>query len=64
MPLKDQFAAGAPIQATRELLEETKQLHKTVRRPGVLNWISAVASVIAALCALVSVMVLFGWIPF
>jgi len=64
MPLKDQFVAGAPIQATRELLKETKQLHKTVRRPGVLNWISAVASVIAALCALVSVMVLFGWIPF
>lgn len=63
MPLKDQFA-GAPIQATRELLKETKQLHKTVRSSGVLNWVSAVASVIAALCALVSVMVLFGWIPF
>jgi len=63
MPLNDGYT-GVPLQATRELLEETKQLHKNVRRPGVLNWISAVASVIAALCALVSVMVLFGWIPF
>lgn len=63
MPLDDGYT-GMPLQATRELLEETKQLHKTVRSSGVLNWISVVASVIAALCALASVMVLFGWIPF
>jgi len=63
MPLNDGYK-GVPLQATRKLVEETKQLHKTVRSSGVLNWISVVASVIAALCALESVMVLFGWIPF